>query len=153
MREDEPNLVMGLRACVDYARLAPEHGGQALDHILPRHAVAVGLAWSWLIHTWQGVANAVTDTRPIIASTQLDQSGSPQCLYSVMDSVGERCTKEIREVLDDLLGDARIGLGEIGNGVHAIENEMRADARLEPLKTRLSLDLSSPEMMRIKIAQ
>src|SRR5512137_183738 len=69
--------------------------------------------------------------------------------------LGERSSKQVGEVLDGFFGTCRVGACERGNGVHAVEEEMRSDTRLQRAKSGTSLDFdAAPPFIRdVEIAQ
>ena len=93
----------------------------------------------------------------------------PQLLHALVgarhvDLLGERDlvallaeigAEQIGEILHRLLGARRVAARERGDGVHAVEEEVRPDARLQRMhaRARLHLDVVAPLVRHVEIAQ
>ena len=69
--------------------------------------------------------------------------------------LAQRCAEQVREVGDRLFRHLRVAARERGDGVHAVEQEMRADARLQRphAALRLGLDVGLPLVRDIEVAK
>ena len=69
--------------------------------------------------------------------------------------LAQRRPEEVGQVRDRLLGESRIGAGERGDRVHAVEQEMRPDSRLQrpDAALGLGLDVGLPLVRHVEVAK
>ena len=69
--------------------------------------------------------------------------------------LAQRRAEQVREVGDRLFRHSRVAARERGDGVHAVEQEMRTDARLQRAHAalRLGLDIGLPLVRDVEVAQ
>ena len=68
--------------------------------------------------------------------------------------VRERGTEQVGQVFDDLFGEIRVDAGQAGDGVHAVEQEVRPDQCLQRADARLRLedDAAAPLARHVQVA-
>ena len=87
----------------------------------------------------------------LIGARHVDLLGQRD-LVALLVEVG---AEQIGEILHGFLGARRVAARERGDGVHAVEQEVRADARLQRVhaRLRLQLDVVAPLVRHVEIAQ
>jgi len=65
--------------------------------------------------------------------------------------IGQARAEEVGEILHRALGQRGLGARERGDGVHAVEEEMRTNARLQGLQSRLRLGREAVTVMKLHV--